>query len=632
MARWPDLPSVPAGECDRDKGAGLKAAVLLDRIRSLRQQVLAYQALSAGELAALPPSRQVSALNLQHYLALRNEDLRDLQEHLARLGLSSLGRSEGHVLATLNAVSRALSALAGVPESDIPPLDGAPDFDQSRQLLHDNTASVLGEPAADRKVQIMVTMPTEAATDHALVHNLLERGMNCIRINCAHDDRSVWQGMIDNLARAREALQLPCRISMDLAGPKLRTGCISDEPKILKVKPRRDSFGCVTAPGLLWLSAQETTPMPSRQVNGQVCVDQAWLDSIRAGAELRCLDTRGARRKLQVVEVLPQGILAATGKTLYLGIGTVLENVDVSADKPARTAVTMLPGVESSLALQKEELLLLTADCHHGNAAVYDETGTLLKPASIGCTIPEVFQDVRVGEAVWFDDGRIGALVEAVTPQGLQLRIRYIKPQGDRLKAGKGINFPDSRLQLPALTVEDRDNLAFVCAHADIVEMSFASSVRDIDALAEAMAPYERQPAVVLKIETRRGFENLPAMLFRLMRLPRCGVMIARGDLAVENGFVRLAELQEEILWLSEAAHLPVIWATQVLETMARKGQPTRAEITDAAMSDRAECVMLNKGPYIIETVEVLVDILHRMQLHQEKKSSLLRKLHLGRH
>jgi pyruvate kinase len=104
--------------------------------------------------------------------------------------------------------------------------------------------------------------------------------------------------------------------------------------------------------------------------------------------------------------------------------------------------------------------------------------------------------------------------------------------------------------------------------------------------------------------------------------------MIARGDLAVEVGYERLAEIQEEILWLCEAAHIPVIWATQVLETLVKKGIPSRAEMTDAAMGERAECVMLNKGPYIAEAVTILDDVLQRMQAHQIKKSPQLRALH----
>jgi len=98
----------------------------------------------------------------------------------------------------------------------------------------------------------------------------------------------------------------------------------------------------------------------------------------------------------------------------------------------------------------------------------------------------------------------------------------------------------------------------------------------------------------------------------------------------VECGFERLAEVQEEILWICEAAHVPVIWATQVLETLAKEGIPSRAEITDAAMGDRAECVMLNKGPHVVSAVRVLDDILGRMQSHQFKKRPMLRELRLA--
>jgi pyruvate kinase len=102
---------------------------------------------------------------------------------------------------------------------------------------------------------------------------------------------------------------------------------------------------------------------------------------------------------------------------------------------------------------------------------------------------------------------------------------------------------------------------------------------------------------------------------------------VARGDLAVEVGFERLSEVQEEILWLCEAAHVPVIWATQVLEGLAKAGAPTRAEVSDAVMSSRAECVMLNKGPRVVDTVQFLVDILERMSEHHDKRMALLRRL-----
>ena len=100
------------------------------------------------------------------------------------------------------------------------------------------------------------------------------------------------------------------------------------------------------------------------------------------------------------------------------------------------------------------------------------------------------------------------------------------------------------------------------------------------------------------------------------------GVMIARGDLAIETGWKNIATIQEEILRICEAAHVPDIWATQVLESLAKKGTPSRAEITDAAASQRAECVMLNKGLHIKKTIKLLDRILRKMQGFQNKKEN----------
>ena len=131
-----------------------------------------------------------------------------------------------------------------------------------------------------------------------------------------------------------------------------------------------------------------------------------------------------------------------------------------------------------------------------------------------------------------------------------------------------------------------------------------------------------------MKIETAEGVNNLPALLVQAAGRQPTAVMIARGDLAVEIGYRRLAEMQEEILWLCEAASIPVIWATQVLDEFVKTGIPTRAEITDAAMAERAECVMLNKGPHVVLAVEVLDELLPLMEAHQWKKTSRMRALH----
>ena len=161
-----------------------------------------------------------------------------------------------------------------------------------------------------------------------------------------------------------------------------------------------------------------------------------------------------------------------------------------------------------------------------------------------------------------------------------------------------------------------------------MLAVSFLCHEYDVDELHRYLkAVGAEHLGIILKIETTAAFARLPDILLHAMRSQLVGVMIARGDLAVEAGYERLAEMQEEILCLCEAAHLPVIWATEVLDQLARTGRPSRAEVTDAAMAQRAECVMLNKGPYVDDAIVFLDDVLRRMSRHQRKNTPLLRPL-----
>jgi pyruvate kinase len=300
------------------------------------------------------------------------------------------------------------------------------------------------------------------------------------------------------------------------------------------------------------------------------------------------------------------------------------------AGSPSRRVVDV-PPISENLLLQKGDTLLLTPDSLPGRAAVRDEHDRVLMPASIGITLPEVFRDVQSGEAVWFDEGKIGGVVREIMDERIAVEITQARPGGSRLGAGKSVNLPDTRLRLPALTDKDVTDLEFIARHADLIGYSFVRSGEDINRLHDRLADIEAsRPGIVLKIETRQAFAELPKLLLACMRRGQFGVMIARGDLAVECGFERLAEVQEEILWICEAAHTPVIWATQVLESLAKTGLASRAEVTDAAMSERAECVMLNKGPFIREAVGTLDNILQRMQTHQAKKQAMLRPLKIA--
>ena len=266
-----------------------------------------------------------------------------------------------------------------------------------------------------------------------------------------------------------------------------------------------------------------------------------------------------------------------------------------------------------------------------GKAAFIDQDGKLLSPGRISVPVPEIYRDVRPGDPVSFDDGRIAGIVERCRDEELYVRVTHTRKPTESLAADKGINFPDSRLDLPALCDEDLRDLPFIASHADLVALSFTNTPEDVAELRERLAELGREDlGLIVKIETKRGFYNLPAILLEALKFPACGVMIARGDLAAECGFERLAEVQEQILWICESAHVPVVWATQVLEGLTKQGHATRAEVTDAAMSQAAECVMLNKGPYITDAVCALDDILLRMQDHKEKKRSMLRRLRLA--
>jgi pyruvate kinase len=250
--------------------------------------------------------------------------------------------------------------------------------------------------------------------------------------------------------------------------------------------------------------------------------------------------------------------------------------------------------------------------------------------ASITITFPDIVARLQPGLQVWIDDGKIGARVVELVEDGAVLEVTVVSDKGKKLKLEKGINFPAIDLEIEHLTAADLANLPFVAANADIVGCSFVQRPEDVRGMMAALRRHrgERPPQpLLLKIETGLAVRNLPRLIVQAGSHHPVAVMIARGDLAMEVGTERLSEAQEEILWLCEAAHIPVVWATQVLETLLKTGAPSRAEVTDAAMGQRAECIMLNKGPYIAETIRFLAGILRRMDRHQFKKTARLSAL-----
>jgi len=600
---------------------------LLADMRELRSDIVEADLSQAAQIAGVLPRHRHSASNLVHYVALRSRDMRGLQARMSAHGLSSLGGIESNVLASIDAALRALVRLSGqTPEpADQTGDRGTLDVLEGARLLAHNAVLLLGDQPTTRPTRIMVTLPSEAGTDPMMVRRMVASGMDIARINCAHDEPESWAAMIANIHAAEAALDATCLVSMDLAGPKLRTGPIEAGPAVLRVRPTRNQLGEVVKPALVWLGVRPDGGAAST-VTTVPLEGEGWAAQRRVGEKIRLVDARGSRRTLTVVDVQGNGCLVSARKTIYFVPGCELVAGGETASKKttgklSTTRIGWMPAIEQAMIVHPGDSITLTKGM---TPAAVSATGN----HRIGCSLAAVFDDAKPGERVWLDDGELGGVITAVGTNELTVEVRSAAASGTKLRAEKGINFPDTSLAIPAMTAKDIEDLAFVRANARILSLSFIRDAQDVRDLLSHLNPVsDSKLGIVLKIETVAGFEALPQVLLEAMRWDRVGIMIARGDLAVEAGFERLAEVQEEILWLCEAAHVPVIWATQVLDTLARTGLPSRAEITDAALAQRAECVMLNKGPYIDNAIEMLAGILARMEHHTHKKRSLMREL-----
>jgi pyruvate kinase len=466
---------------------------LLDEVKALREDIERKGAELRGSWGVESRNTTSRILNLSHYIALREHDLTDLQYRLAARGLSSLGRSEGHVALALDTLIATLKRLTGESGAAYPPASaraGAAELEAEADRLFGKRQK--GGPHA----RVMATLPPEAASQFELVDHLVAAGMDCARINCAHDDPEMWGQMVDHVREAAARLARPCRVLMDIAGPKCR---------ILRVK----------------------APPKTRLSRGDRVV---LVDELREKTK---------------------------------------------------------------------------------------------EPIAFSLNFPELVDQLAVGSEVFIDDGKAAARVVSKGAGRAEIEVYAAREKGVRLKAGKGVNFPSTELDLPPLTSKDFRDLDFIAEHADLIGFSFVQRVDDIELLQDhlvARAPDREPHGLVLKIETPLAVRNLPRLILQSAAHNPTAVMIARGDLAVELGLARLTEMQEEILWLCEAAHTPVVWATQVLDTYVRDGMASRAEMTDAAMAQAAECVMLNKGAYLAEGVAFLRDVLARMDRHRAKK------------
>jgi pyruvate kinase len=579
----------------------------------------------ANQLAALHPRQVVGGRNLLHYLALRHSDVSELQYELASLGLSSLGRSESHVLASICAVRTAVHHLLGIEEE----CPAAPvTLREGRGRIRRQTETLFGRKRKGSSVRIMVTLPIEAADDYRLVLKMVRAGMNCARINCAAGGPAEWERMVSFVHRARRSTGRGCKIFMDLAGPKIRIGDLVPGPEVVRIRPPLDEWGRVKEPVLVQLVSEGAA---GRRRSGLTLpVSQEVLDAAQPGRSVELTDTRGQPLSLRIDSVTNGSARASCWQEAYVETGLPLSIRDEGGGVRAEGSLAKLPETRPGIRLRIGDTLRVHKNPRLGEGALRAHDGDVVEPAHVSCAMPEVLDRVEVGHELVLDDGKFRSIITEVRSDEIVVEITHAAPGGAKLRARKGINLPDSQIGLFGLTEKDRGDLPFVVEHADGVNVSFVNHPDDVeDLLDELEAAGGHELALVLKIETLMGFRHLPGILLAAMEWPAVGVMIARGDLAAEVGWTHLARAQEEILWLCEAAHFPVVWATEVLNQLAKKGIPTRGEISDVVMAKRAECVMLNKGPHITTTIRTLDSILSSMQAYQTKKTALLPALPL---
>lgn len=601
-----------------------KLETIAQEISLILEKAIAMEKEYAQELRQVHPVYAKSAKNLIHYLAFRNFDVDHLQNKLRELSLPSLSNIESHVVHSLLNIKTIINHLQG--KQVVEKIPGVLTIPQSKSLLTKNTKLLLGSKSKNRRTRIMVTLPGIAAKHPQFIKRLLKLGMNSSRINCAHDNPEVWEKMIEQVKNACPAKQRKCKIMMDLAGPKLRTGQMQPGPQVVHIKPKRNALGRVTKPAQVWLAPPGINP-PEGLVKAILPINEEYFEQLKKGDILSFEDTRGKKREIIIDNKLDEGRIGLSYDSAFVETGAVLTLQKEQKGNTINLKVGELLPVEEAIILHPGDPLILHKNPRNGEPASYSSRGKLVRPAHISCTLPEVFKDVKVGDPIFFDDGKIEGIIKKAHAEELHIEIIHAKTNGTRLRSDKGINLPESDLKIRGLTNKDREDLRFVCKHADAVNLSFVNDQQDVQDLLDVFQSLNQQVGIILKIETQKGFKNLPSILLKAMQTYPIGVMIARGDLAIETGWKNFASIQEEILRICEAAHIPDIWATQVLESLAKKGVPTRSEITDAAMAQRAECVMLNKGAYIEKAVKMLDRILQRMQHFNKKKETLLPRL-----
>lgn len=563
-----------------------------------------------------------SLQNLNAYVKLRSLDITSLQNRLSSLGLSSLGRSQSCVINSINQDIFILSRLLHNKYMEILNDEKALTYEEAKSIMIRNS-KIFGRVTEEFKTKVMVTLPSEVENLPQLIADLISNGTSVLRINTAHDDANTWNTMAQLIHTENEKQNRNVKIYVDLAGPKNRTGIIKKEFIPFKIGswrlPRLVEIVPVSTPNAL------TQKALSKETPATLVVSDNFFAHCQKANLLEIDDFE--RERKQSYTLLKQDdklfIIANKKITIYENTKLKIQNKHKGKGKKHHSILYNHQKTSQEIRLFKANQLIISSQEIEGSSNF--EYKNKIYAGMISCSNQEIFKHIKIGDDIFIDDGKIGCTIIETNELGVVCQVFLAKENGTLLKEEKGINFPNTDLNIDAITNVDEKNFEDIVGFADMIGISFAQTAHDIEKLQTMLRTKGKTTtAIVPKIETKTALENLPQILIQLLKWDYYALMIARGDLAIEVGFVNLPYIQEEILGICEAGHIPVIYATQILEGKMKNNLPSRAEVTDASLAQRADCVMLNKGPFIVETVIALKSILEQAhQLYQKNRQLL---------
>jgi pyruvate kinase len=567
---------------------------------------------------SLSNQENLSIQNLKAYVHLRSKDITILQEELTNFGLSSLGRSQSCIISSINQDLIILQALLGFDTKELEKEDASLSFKQAQDIMMKKSL-VFGAKDSKVKTNIMVTLPSEAKDSPLIIKDLISHDTAVLRINTAHDDTIAWAKIAQTIKAENKLQNKDTKIYVDLAGPKNRTGKISKDIipfKIGSKEGEKVEIVCISTKG----SLTKEKSFDGKETASLV-VDEYFYQNLLKSKKLSIQDIEKDKKQTFKLQIEGEKLFAIVDKKLTIFQNTILKSK--TTDTILESNLHNFETKPTVIRLFRDDKIIITPLEIEGSANYeYEKTPYA---GIIHCSNKEIFPYVKLDDEIFIDDGKIGCKVTKHFPIGLECSVFIAKENGTLLKEEKGINFPNTDLEISAITPTDEKNFEDIVKFADIIGISFAQSKKDIEKLQNMLKSKNKNHiAITPKIETKLALKNLPQILEQLLQSENYALMIARGDLAIEVGFDNLPYIQEEIFGICEAAHVPVIYATQILEGKMKNNLPSRAEVTDAANAQRADCVMLNKGPFVVDTIESLKNIIRKVHLLFQKNRQLL--------